>query len=156
MPNTYTQLHIQIIFAVKFRRALISNEWKQRLYEYITGIFQANEHKMIQINGMPDHLHILIGMRPHQALSAIVQNVKTETSKWINRQRLCKEKFAWQEGFGAFSYSKDALPNLIHYIQNQEAQHQQGSFLQEYKSLLTNFEIEWDQRFLFIEPADLS
>ena len=98
MPNSYTQIHIQFVFAVKYRAALISNEWKERLHQYITGIFQNNKHKMLQINSMPDHIHIFIGMRPHQSISLLVQNVKTESSKWITSQNLCHNAFSWQEG----------------------------------------------------------
>ena len=98
MPNTYTQIHIQFVFAVKYRAALINPEWKGRLHQYVTGIFQANNHKMLQINSMPDHIHILIGMRPHQSISSLIQNVKTESSKWIKAQNFCRQPFAWQEG----------------------------------------------------------
>ena len=81
MADTYTQLHIQFVFAVKYRRALIAKDWKDELHKYITGIFQENKHKMLQINSMPDHIHIFIGMRPHQSVSSLIQNVKTESSK---------------------------------------------------------------------------
>lgn len=123
MANTYTQLHIQFIFAVKYRAALIHKAWKDRLHQYIAGILQANEHKVLQINSMPDHIHIFIGMRPHQSISASVQNVKTESSKWIKAQGLSSSPFAWQEGFGAFSYSRSHVDRVIRYIQNQEAHH---------------------------------
>ena len=152
MPNTYTQLHIQFVFAVKYRRSLIDDSWKERLLKYITGIFQANNHKMIQINCMPDHIHILIGMRPHQAISALIQNVKTESSKWINQNGLCKEKFAWQEGFGAFSYSKNDLSNVIRYIQNQEQHHNKQTFLEEYVEYLKAFDIDYDGKYIFRDP----
>lgn len=152
MPNTYTQIHIQLVFAVKFRAALIQKEWKQELHKYITGIFQANNHKMIQINSMPDHIHILIGLRPNQSISSIVQNIKTESSKWIKAKGFCSS-FAWQEGFGAFSYSKSHLPEVIRYIQNQEVHHQKQSFLDEYKRFLQAFEIDFDEQYIFKEPA---
>jgi REP element-mobilizing transposase RayT len=116
MPNTYTQLHIQFIFAVKYRAALIKNEWKDRLQQYITGIFQNHDHKMLQINNMPDHIHIFIGMRPTQSISNLMQIVKSESTKWINDNNLTSKKFAWQEGYGAFSYSKSHVPNVIKYI----------------------------------------
>ena len=120
MANTYTQLHIQLVFAAKYREALIQKEWKERLHQYITGIFQQNEHKLLQINSMPDHIHIFIGMRPHQSISSLVQNVKSESSKWINENKFCRSAFAWQEGFGAFSYSKTHVPDVIRYIQNRK------------------------------------
>jgi REP element-mobilizing transposase RayT len=152
MPNTYTKLHIQLVFAVKYRAMLIDKEWKQDLHKFITGIFQQNDHKMLQINSMPDHIHIFIGMRPNQSISGIVQNVKTESSKWIKREKLCNGSFGWQDGFGAFSYSKSHVPGVIRYIQNQEIHHQKETFLDEYRRMLTLFEIDYDQRYLFKEP----
>ena len=122
MLNIYSQIHLQFIFAVKYKSALIDNVWKERLHQYITGIFQENEHKMLQINSMPDHIHIFIGMHPHQTISSLIQNVKTESSKWIKSKKL-SENFAWQEGYGAFSYSKSQLNDVIRYIQNQEIHH---------------------------------
>jgi len=90
MANTYTQLHIQLVFAIKYRAALIQKEWSERLHQYITGIFQQNEHKILQINSMPDHIHIFFGMRPHQSISSLAQNVKSESSKWVNENKLCR------------------------------------------------------------------
>lgn len=152
MANTYTQLHIQFVFAVKNRNALIQPEWKDRLYQYITGIIKNNEHKMLQINGMPDHIHILIGMRPGQSISSLIQNVKTESSKWIKKNGFCHSPFAWQEGYGAFSYSKSHVPDVIRYIQNQEAHHKKETFLDEYIKMLTAFEIEYDKQYIFKDP----
>lgn len=152
MPNTYTQIHMQFVFAVKYRRALIAPEWKERLHQYITGIFHHNAHKMLQINSMPDHIHILVGFRPSQSISSMIQNVKSESSKWIQRQNLCDSKFAWQEGFGAFSYSKSHVPRVIKYIKNQEQHHRKVSFLDEYKKLLRRFEVEYDEKYIFTKP----
>lgn len=152
MANTYTQLHIQFVFAVKYRLALIQPAWKDRLYQYLTGIIQNNEHKMLQINGMPDHIHILIGMRPSQSISSLIQNVKTESSKWIKENNCCDLPFAWQEGYGAFSYSKSHVPDVIRYIQNQEAHHKKETFLDEYIKMLTAFEIEYDKQYIFKDP----
>jgi len=152
MPNTYTQIHIQFIFAVKHRAALIDSTWKERLHQFITGIFQQNNHKMLQINSMPDHIHIFIGMRPHQSASALIQNVKSESSKWIKAENLCRHQFAWQEGYGAFSYSKSHIPDVIRYIQNQEAHHKKITFLDEYKKFLKAFDVEWDEQYIFKEP----
>jgi len=152
MANTYTQLHIQFVFAVKYRQALIQPSWKERLYQYITGIIQNNEHKMLQINGMPDHIHILIGMRPGQSISSLIQNVKTESSKWIKENKFCDSPFAWQEGYGAFSYSKSHVPDVIRYIQNQEAHHKKETFLDEYIKMLKAFEIKYDKQYIFKVP----
>lgn len=151
MANTYTQLHIQFVFAVKYRKALIDKEWKDRLHQYITGIIQSNHHKMLCINSMPDHIHIFIGLRPTQSISSLIQNVKTETSKWIKEEKLCLG-FSWQEGYGAFSYSRSHVPNVIRYIQNQEQHHKKETFLEEYQKLLNAFEIEYDEKYIFKEP----
>jgi putative transposase len=151
VPDSYTQIHIQFVFAVKYRAALIENEWEERLHQYITGIFQANKHKMLQINAMPDHIHIFIGMRPHQSVSSLIQNVKTESSKWIKEQNLCAHPFAWQEGYGAFSYSKSQVPDVIRYVKNQKIHHQKETFLDEYRKMLTVFDIEWDEQYIFKE-----
>jgi len=152
MPNTYTQIHIQFVFAVKYRASLINNDWKERLHQYITGIFQRQQHKMLQVNSMPDHIHIFVGMRPHQSVSSLMQIVKSESSKWIQEQNLCNRPFAWQEGYGAFSYAKSQVADVIRYIQNQEIHHRKETFLEEYKKTLTAFEVEWDERYIFKEP----
>ena len=132
MANTYTQIHIQFVFAVKYRNGLIHSSFKDELYQYITGIIKANNHKLLAINGMSDHTHILIGMRPTQSISELMQIVKANSSKWINEKMFLKVKFEWQEGYGAFSYSKSHVQNVINYIQNQEERHKTKSFQEEY------------------------
>ncbi len=154
MPNTYTQIHLHLIFAVQNRRSLIQNSWEGRLYEYITGIVQQHNHKMIIINGMPDHLHIVIGMRPTQSLSDLMQDIKGSSSKWINDNRLVAGKFQWQESYGAFSYGKSQLPKLIEYVKNQKEHHKKKTFVEEYKEFLTAFEVEYDERYIFKELED--
>jgi putative transposase len=114
MGNTYTQIHLQLIFAVKRRASLINSVWKDELYKYISGIIQTQKHKLIIINGVSDHLHILIGFRPHQSLSDL-QDIKGSSSKWINEKKFTPMKFAWQEGYGAFSYSHSHLNKVINY-----------------------------------------
>lgn len=149
MANTYTQIHIQAVFTVQDRDSIIHNSWKDDLYKYITGIIQNNKHKLLAINGMPDHIHILFGLRPTQSISDLLQDVKGSSSKWINEKRFVRGRFSWQEGYGAFSYSKADLPKIIHYIQNQKEHHTGKSFLDEYTGLLKEFEIEYDDRFVF-------
>ncbi|SDG77967.1 IS200/IS605 family transposase [Psychroflexus sediminis] len=148
MANTYTQIHIQSIFAVQDRQGLIKNEWRDELYKYITGIIQNHKHKVLQINGMPDHIHILFGMRPTQSLSDLMKQVKQDSSKWINNKKLVTGKFSWQSGFGAFSYSKSELPKVINYIKNQELHHTSKTFQEEYLQLLKEFNIEFDERYI--------
>lgn len=152
MPNTYTQIHIQCIFAVKFRLALITKEWKERLHQYITGIVQNHDHKMIAINSMPDHLHMLFGMRPNQSLSDLMRIVKGNSSEWVNKQKFTQKAFRWQDGFGALSYEKKKISVVADYIRNQEFHHQKKTFLEEYREFLDNFEIEYDERYIFKEP----
>jgi REP element-mobilizing transposase RayT len=152
MPNTYTQIHLHIIYAVQYRNALLNNKWKDELYKFITGIVQDNEHKMIIINGMPDHTHMLIGMRPTQSLSDLMKEVKGSSSKWINEKRFAGNKFNWQSGYGAFSYSISQLQTVINYIKNQEAHHQKRTFLQEYRAFLEKFEVPFEERYIFHQP----
>ena len=151
MANTYTQIHIQVVFTVQNRDCIIQNSWKEELYKYISGVIQNHKHKVLAINGMPDHLHILIGMRPTQSLSDLMQDVKGSSSKWINQKRFTKGKFSWQEGFGAFSYGKSQITQVIDYIKNQELHHQKRTFLEEFKDFLEKFEVDFDQRFIFQE-----
>lgn len=152
MANTYTQLHIHLIFAVKYRAALIKKEWKERLHQYVTGIVQRKGHKMLQVNSMPDHIHLLIGLRPSEALSSLVQIVKSESTKWIRENDL-SHQFSWQEGYGAFSCSKNHVENVIRYIMNQDAHHKKQNFRQEYLQLLSEAGIKFEPIYLFSEPG---
>ena len=149
MANTYTQIHIHTVFAVQNRISLISNDWQERLYKYIIAIIQKHGHKVLSIGGMADHVHILFGFRPTQALSALMQEVKRDSSEWINQNKLVMGKFSWQEGYGAFSYSKSHIPNVANYIENQEKHHAKQSFVDEYRKILDNFGVEFDQRYIF-------
>ena len=149
MPNTYTQIHIHAVFAVQNRLSLIVKPWEQRLYQYITGIIQNHGHKLLAINGMPDHVHILFGMRPSQSLSDLMRDVKGDSSIWINENKFVAGKFSWQEGYGAFSYSKSQVHAVATYIENQELHHKKRSFIEEYIKILQDFEIEYDEKFTF-------
>jgi putative transposase len=154
MPNTFTQIHIQFVFAVKYRRSVIDPSWNQELHKYITGMVQKKQHKMLQINTMPDHLHMLVGFRPDNNISQLVQVVKSESTKFINDSKFTSRNFAWQEGFGAFSYSKSHVSNVINYIQNQEQHHKKKTFLEEYVSFLKAFDIDYDERYIFKTLSD--
>lgn len=149
MANTFTQIHVQAVFTVQNGHCIIQKSWKDELYKYITGIVQKNKHKLLAINGMPDHVHILFGFRPTQSLSDLMQDVKGDSSKWINQRKFIRGKFSWQEGYGGFSYSKSQLPYLISYIHNQEEHHKKKTFIEEYKEFLKEFGIEYDERYLF-------
>jgi REP element-mobilizing transposase RayT len=151
MANTYTQIHLHLVFAVKYRNGLIGKEWKDELYKYITGIVQNNKHRLLIINGMNDHIHILIGFRSHQSLADLMKDIKQMSSLWINERKFCKGKFAWQEGYAAFSYGQSQLPQIIEYIKEQEKHHQKRTFLEEYKEFLQLFEVEFEEKYIFKE-----
>jgi REP element-mobilizing transposase RayT len=152
MANTYTQIHIQFVFAVKFRDGLIHWSFKDELYQYIAGIIKHHNHKLLAINGMPDHIHIFVGMRPSQSLSDLLQDIKGSSSKWINEKKFLKVKFEWQEGYGAFSYSKSQVNNVINYIKNQEQHHETKSFRYEFLEFLELFEVAYDELYIFKDP----
>ncbi len=124
-------------------------QWRNELYKYITGIVQNNGHKMIAINGMPDHVHLFIGIKPNQSLSDLMQDVKGDSSKWINRNGLSKFQFEWQSGYGAFSYSISQIDSVVKYVENQENHHKRKTFIQEYLDFLEKFKIPFDERYLF-------
>ncbi|MCB0278742.1 MAG: IS200/IS605 family transposase [Calditrichaeota bacterium] len=149
MTNTYTQIFIQIVFSTKHRQKLIDGNWEIKLHKYISGIVEKKGHKMIVINGMSDHIHILIGMKPFSSVSELVREIKKSSMTYINDEKYCQSKFQWQEGFGAFSYSLSDLERVIHYINNQKNHHKQKSFEDEYRLFLEKFKIDFDDRYLF-------
>ncbi len=149
MANTYTQMHIQAVFAVQNRDCIISKAWQEDLYKYITGILQNYDHKMLAINGMPDHVHLFFGMRPTQSLSDLMQKVKGDSSKWINQNRLTRGRFSWQEGYSGFAYSKSHVDKVIDYVRNQQEHHRTRTFIEEYRLLLEKFEVDFDERYIF-------
>ncbi|WP_416376047.1 IS200/IS605 family transposase [Roseivirga sp.] len=142
-------MYIQVVFAVSGRQSLILRTWEDDLYKYITGIVQNKEQKMLAINGMPDHIHFLIGMTPSCCLSDLVREVKKASNKWINEQGLVKGQFKWQSGFGAFSYSHNALDKVIAYIMNQKDHHRKKTFREEYIEFLNKYKIEFKDEYLF-------
>lgn len=149
MANTYTQLYIQIVFAVKGRMNAIHEANRERIEKYMSGIVQNNDHKLLAIYCMPDHCHILIGYDPVQALSDLVRDVKAGSSKWINEQKMNRFRFSWQQGFGAFSYSRSHLDRIIRYIRNQPEHHKRKTFKEEYLELLNKFDVDYDEKYLF-------
>jgi putative transposase len=152
MPNTYTQLYIHCVFAVKWRAAMLDTAWDDRLRSYITAIVQNHNHKMLAINNMPDHLHYFVGLNPSQSISDMMRIVKSESSEWINQQGFCKSKFNWQDGYGAFSYSKSQVNQVVQYIHNQQEHHKKVGFIDEYRKMLKDFEVAYDERYIFKEP----
>ncbi|MBN1651520.1 MAG: IS200/IS605 family transposase [Bacteroidales bacterium] len=149
MANTYTQIHIQAVFSVQNRSCLLRKAWKNELFKYISGIIQNNGHKVLAINGMPDHVHVFFGLRPKQSLSDLMQDIKGDSSKWINQKGFINGRFSWQEGFGGFSYSKSQVNQVIDYIRDQEMHHRRKSFKEEYLEFLEKFEVPYDERYVF-------
>ena len=153
MPNTFSQIYIHVIFSVKKREYLIRSEWKEELYKYIAGIVRNKNQKLLIINGMPDHIHLLIGLKPEKSLSELVRDIKNNSTNFINDRKFVNGKFYWQEGYGAFSYSDSQLDRVINYIQNQELHHKNKSFKDEYLEILKRFKINYNTEYLpeFIE-----
>ncbi|UJF29432.1 IS200/IS605 family transposase [Kaistella sp. 97-N-M2] len=149
MANTYTQIYIQIVFAVKGRQNLIAKENREELHKFITGIVSNRGQKLFAVFAMPDHVHILVSIGPTIALSDLVRDIKAGSSKFINDKKWMTEKFSWQEGYGAFSYSKSGVDSVVKYILNQEEHHKNKSFKNEYLDFLEKFEIEYDSKYLF-------
>jgi len=148
MANTYTQIYLHIVFAVQNRISLINPEWKDELYKYITGIVKKNGHKLIAINGMPNHLHIAVGYKPQQLIPDLLQDIKGDSSKWINEKKFVKGKFSWQAGYGAFSFSHSQIDAVVKYILNQEQHHRKKSFREEYLDLLKKYKIVFDEKYI--------
>lgn len=160
MPNTYTQLYIQIVFAVKGRENLISKNNREELHKYITGIVQNREQKLLSVFCMPDHVHLLVGIKPSVSISDLVRDIKAGSSGFVNQRRWVKGKFNWQEGFGAFSYSRSQIDFVIKYILNQEEHHRKKSFKEEYLELLKEFDVDYNEKYLFdwdeqVAPTEL-
>jgi len=149
MANTYSQVYIQIVFAVKGRANLINHQWQEELNKYIAGIIKAKDQKPIIINGVSDHIHCFVGLKPSMAISELVRDIKNNSSKFINENNFIKGKFQWQEGFGAFSYAQSQIENVYQYILNQQKHHKNKTFKEEYVNFLQQFEIEFKPEYLF-------
>jgi putative transposase len=148
-PGVFTQLYIHLVFAVKYRECLLQKDIRDEVYRYIGGIINNRKHKPIIINGVSDHVHILIGLNPDDKISDLVGNIKKDSSLFINENGLLKGKFHWQDGYGAFSYGKSQLGDIYNYIVNQENHHAKKTFRDEYIGLLKKFEIEYNDKYLF-------
>ena len=148
MPNTYSQLYIQIIFAVQGRKSLIKESIREELQKYISGIISNQKQKLLAVYCMPDHTHIFLSMKPNMAISDLVRTIKSNSFSFLKDRNLVND-FSWQEGFGAFSYSKSQAKNVIDYVLNQEEHHKKRTFKEEYVEFLNKFEIDYDEKYLF-------
>ena len=156
MANTYSQIYLHLVFAAKGRSSLISPKWKEDLYKYMTGIVTNRSQKLLAINGMPDHVHALVGIKPDICLSDLVRDVKAGSSKYINDSKLVKGRFEWQNGFGAFSLGHSQLDAVFAYIRNQEEHHHKKTFAEEYTEFLDLYQIEYKSDYLFEAVNDQS
>ncbi len=147
--GSFSQIYIHIVFAVKGRQSLILPVWENELYKYITGILKNKNQKMLCINGVQDHIHFLIGLKPSCRLSDLIRDIKKSSNAFIKEKKFTNLKFEWQEGYGAFSYSHSALDNVISYINNQKEHHRKKTFREEYKEFLTKYQIEYKNEYLF-------
>jgi putative transposase len=149
MANTYTQLYIHLVFSPKNREALIGKSWKNELEMYVTGIVQNNNHKLLAVGSMPDHIHIFIGYDVNQRIPDLVEHIKTSSNGWIKEKNLSKFKFEWQKGYGAFSHSRSQLDTVVKYILNQEEHHKKKSFKEEYLEMLRKNDIDFKEEYVF-------
>lgn len=148
MANTYTQIYLQFVFAVENKISLIQSQWKDDLYKYITGIVKNNKHKLIAINGTSNHVHIFVEYKPHQLISDLLQDIKGDSSKWINKNKFVQGHFSWQQGYGAFSYSHSQIDQVAKYIMKQEQHHKKKTFQEEYLEILKRFNIPYDEKYI--------
>ena len=149
MAGTFSQIYIQVVFAVKGRENLIAKPWRDELHKYIAGIIKGKEQKSIIVNGAADHIHCFVGLKPSMTISDLVRDIKNNSTNFINGKNLVKGKFSWQEGYGVFSYSHSQINDVYNYILNQEEHHKRKTFKEEYLELLNKFEIPYEERFLF-------
>ena len=149
MAGTYSQIYIQYVFAVKKRQNLLQKPWRDEVFKYISGIIKGKDQKPIIVNGVSDHIHIFVGLKPTMRISDLVRDIKNNSSNFINENNYVKGKFAWQEGYGAFSYSHSHIGNVYRYIENQEEHHRIKTFKKEYIEFLKKNEIEYNEKYLF-------
>jgi putative transposase len=149
MANVYTQIYLQLVFSPLRHENVIPHRHKEELQKYTTGIIQNRKHKLLAINFMPDHVHILIGYYPSQALPDLVRDIKANSSKFINEKRWMPGRFQWQQEYGSFSYSRSQIDDVVKYINTQEEHHKRASFKEEYLKLLEKYEVDYDPRYLF-------
>lgn len=149
MANTYTQLYVQLVFAVKGRQHLIPKNRKEELHQYVTGIVQNRGQKLLAVHCMPDHTHVFVGFGPTITIADLVKDIKQATSVWVKEKRIAPSTFSWQEGYGAFTYAQSQVKNVVQYVLNQEENHRIKTFQEEYLTFLKRFEVPYDSRYVF-------
>ena len=149
MANTYHQIYLQTVFAVKYRHAVINKEWNSKLFGVIVNLINESDCKTIIVNGVEDHVHCFFGLKPVVSVSELMKTVKVKSSKYINENHLTQQRFEWQEGYGVFSYNQSSIDAVYKYIQNQEDHHKNQTFIDEYLALLMAFKVEYDEKYIF-------
>jgi len=153
MANTYHQIYLQTVFAVKYRKAILDKAWRGTVWGVIGNLINETGCKTLIVNGVEDHVHCLVGLKPAISVSELLKTIKAKSSKYINDHKLTPQRFEWQEGYGVFSYSREQVDNVYQYIKNQEVHHQKSTFREEYINLLEEFKISYDEQFIFKELA---
>lgn len=153
MANTYHQIYLQMVFAVKYRRAMLDNAWKSKVFSVIGNLINEANCKTIIVNSVEDHMHCFVGLRPAVSISELMKKIKAKSSKYINDHSLTNQPLHWQEGYGVFSYRQRDVDQIHNYIKNQEAHHQKQIFRDEYVDLLKEFEIDYSETYIFQEPT---
>ena len=149
MSGTFSQIYIQAVFAVKGRENLLEKKWREEVFKYMVGIIKNKGQKPIIVNGVSDHVHVFVGLKPSMSVSDLIRDVKNNSTNFINEKKFVKGKFSWQEGYGSFSYSHSHIENVYNYILNQEEHHRKKTFHEEYLEFLKNFDVEYDEKYLF-------
>ena len=155
MANTYCQIFVHIIFAVKYREGVIAPSWQQELYSYMVGLVENREHKVLAIGGMKDHIHILVSMSPKKSVSDLVHDIKRASTNWVKERHFVRGRFAWQEGYGAFSYGKSQIDKVVHYIRNQKEHHIGKTMKEEYIDFLKAFGTVFDEKYVLKDVGEL-
>jgi REP element-mobilizing transposase RayT len=149
MAGTFSQIYIQYVFAVKGRQNLLQKPWREEVFQYISGIIKGKNQKPIIVNGVADHVHVFVGLKPSMLISDLVRDIKNNSSNFINERKFIKGKFSWQEGYGVFSYAQSQVETVYQYIANQEEHHKKQTFKEEYMEFLNKYEVEYDEKYLF-------
>ena len=149
MAGTFSQIYIQYVFSVMGRNNLLQKPWRDEVFKYMSGIIEGKGQKSIIVNGVADHVHAFVGLKPSMSISDLIRDVKNNSTNFINDNKFLKHKFAWQDGYGAFSYAHSQIKNVYQYILNQEEHHKKVTFREEYLDFLEKFNVEYDEKFLF-------
>ncbi len=155
MANTYHQIYIQAVFAVKYRESMLDKKWRESFFGVIGNLINETGCKTIIVNGVDDHVHCFLGLKPTISISELMKTIKAKSSKYINDNKLTPYRFEWQTGYGVFSYSQSHIDSVYHYIKIQETHHQKEPFISEYSKFIEKYQIPYDEQYIFIDPINI-